>query len=51
MIYDLYIQGQKVESFRTFCQALAFCQFYAIHKGSIRMAGCIIANIHNGETT
>jgi hypothetical protein len=50
MIYSLYINGHKVESFRTFCQALAYCQYHSIKKGCIKMAGCIIANIHNGET-
>jgi hypothetical protein len=51
MIYHLYIQGQKAHSFRTFCQALAFCQYHCIARGSIRMGGCIIANIQDGETT
>jgi hypothetical protein len=49
MIYSLHIQGHQVESFRTFCQALAFCRYHNIHRGLIRMAGCIVATIHDGE--
>lgn len=51
MMYHLFINGESVHSFTTFCQALAFCQYHNIHKGSIRCQGIILANIHQGETT
>ena len=50
VIYSLYINGTKAHSFRTFCQALAYCQYHNIYRAKIKMAGCIIATIHNGET-
>ncbi len=51
MMYHLFVNGQSVHSFDTFCQALAFCQYHNIGRGSIRCQGIILANIINGETT
>ena len=50
MIYHLFIKGEKVHSFSTFCQALAFCQYHQVERAIVKMGTIIIATIQDGET-